>query len=168
MSHPHGREPLPPSWVERHVGLIVKITVAVCVLLLVADVVFHFVGHKHVHFAIEAWPAFYAVVGFISYVGLVLTAKQLRKLVMRPLDFYGEAVPDPEPPSPELQPQQEEALARGLELEGEPQEDPERDEDDDDLEDEAAPETPDEPDDASSDYDEPEADEPDDDEEAVR
>ena len=122
MSHPHGREPLPPSWVERHVGLIVKITVAVCVLLLVADVVFHFVGHKHVHFAIEAWPAFYAVVGFISYVGLVLTAKQLRKLVMRPLDFYGEAVPDPEPPSPELQPQQEEALARGLELEGEPQE----------------------------------------------
>ncbi|MAQ19531.1 MAG: hypothetical protein CMN30_32615 [Sandaracinus sp.] len=130
MSHPHGREPLPPSWVERHVGLIVKITVAVCVLLLVADVVFHFVGHKHVHFAIEAWPAFYAVVGFISYVGLVLTAKQLRKLVMRPLDFYGEAVPDPEPPSPELQPQQEEALARGLELEGEPQEDPERDEED--------------------------------------
>lgn len=88
-----GREPLPPSIFERHVGRIVNGVYAICALLLVADVVFHFVGDKHVHFDIESWPGFYALVGFVSYVGLVLSAKQLRKLVKRPEDYYGLRAP---------------------------------------------------------------------------
>ena len=87
--HVGDREPLPPSIFERHVGRIVKGVYAICALLLVADVVFHFVGHKHVHFDIESWPGFYALAGFVSYVGLELGAKQLRKLVKRPEDYYG-------------------------------------------------------------------------------
>lgn len=89
----HEREPLPPSAIERNQSVIVRGLVAVCVLLLVADVVFQFVGHRHTHFALEEWPGFYALMGFCSYVFLVLTAKQLRKLVMRPLDYYGEEAP---------------------------------------------------------------------------
>lgn len=89
--HDHHREPLPPSWIERNVDTIVRGLVAVCAGLVVFDLVFHFVGHKHVHFQIEAVPGFYALAGFASYVGLVLTAKQLRKVLMRPNDYYGEA-----------------------------------------------------------------------------
>ena len=103
MSRGESREPLPPSWFEKNVDTIVRGLVASCALLLVGDVVLHFVAHKHVHFDIEGWVGFYAVVGFLSYVGLVLTAKQLRKIVMRPLDFYGEEVASPagQPPHAE-------------------------------------------------------------------
>lgn len=101
MSQHEHREPLPPSWIERNVRTIVRGLVGVCVALLVFDVVFHFVGHKHVHFRLEAIPGFYAVAGFLSYVGLVLTAKQLRKVVMRPNDYYGEEpAPAPAPAKP--------------------------------------------------------------------
>ena len=47
-----------------------------------------FVYHKHVHFDFEAWPGFYAVVGFVSYVGLVFTAKGLRRLLKREEGYY--------------------------------------------------------------------------------
>ncbi|MFK7988834.1 MAG: hypothetical protein AB8I08_22640 [Sandaracinaceae bacterium] len=86
-------EPLPPSWFERNVEGIQRGVLVICVLLLVGDLVFHFVGHKHVHFDIEAWPGFYAIVGFVSYVSLVLTAKQLRKLLKRPVDYYDHPAP---------------------------------------------------------------------------
>jgi predicted dienelactone hydrolase len=100
------RTPLPPSWFEKNVGGIVRGLVVICVLLLVADLVFHFVGHKHVHFDWEAWPGLYAAAGFVSYVGLVLTAKQLRKLLMRPEDHYGEAplLPLGHPAGPDADP----------------------------------------------------------------
>ncbi len=90
-NHDHHREPLPPSWIERNTGTIVRGLVALCVGLVLFDIVFHFVGHKHVHFDAESIPGFYALAGFVSYVGLVLTAKQLRKILMRPNDYYGEA-----------------------------------------------------------------------------
>ena len=80
-----------PSWVEKNVSLIIKLLIGACISLLLADVIFHFSAEKHVHFDIERWPGFYAIVGFLSYVGLVLTAKQLRKLLKRPEDYYGEA-----------------------------------------------------------------------------
>ena len=63
--------------------------VAVCIALAVADFMFH----KHTHFDFENWPLFYALVGFVSYVSLVFTAKGLRKILMRPEDYYGEAEP---------------------------------------------------------------------------
>lgn len=98
LSSPPGA--LPESWFERNVGTIRTGMVVVCVGLLIADVIFQFVGHRHTHFAVEEIPGFYALTGFVSYVFLVLTAKQLRKLVMRPTDYYGEDVPSVEPPTP--------------------------------------------------------------------
>lgn len=44
--------------------------------------------HKHEDVDFAAWLAFYAVYGFVACVALVLTAKGLRRLLMRPEDYY--------------------------------------------------------------------------------
>ncbi len=89
----HHGEGHPPSWLERNVQWVVRGVIALAVATVVFDLVYGFVGHKHVHFAVEGWPGFYAAVGFASYVFLVLSAKQLRKVVSRPENFY-----DAQPP----------------------------------------------------------------------
>ena len=43
------------------------------------------------HFAVEAWPGFYALFGFAAYCGIVLSAKQLRPLLRRDEKYYGDA-----------------------------------------------------------------------------
>lgn len=63
---------------------------AVSVLLVVAD----FVIHRHIYTAIEKIPAFYAIYGFIACVVLVLIATQMRKLLMRDENYYGDAPQD--------------------------------------------------------------------------
>jgi hypothetical protein len=55
-----------------------------CGLLLAIDV---FVP-KHGPFAIEHVVGFYGVFGFLACVALVLIAKQLRRVLMRPEDYY--------------------------------------------------------------------------------
>ena len=44
--------------------------------------------HKHEEFAIAAWFGFYALYGFFACVALVLAAKLLRKILMRPENYY--------------------------------------------------------------------------------
>lgn len=56
----------------------------VCALLLLAD----FVVQRHVEHPLEILPGFYAVFGFIGCVSLVIAARELRRLVMRPQDYY--------------------------------------------------------------------------------
>lgn len=69
-----------PTSVER----IVKSIYAVCALLFIID----FAVHKHGPFAIEYWYGFYGVYGFVACVGLVVAAKQLRRILIRPEDYY--------------------------------------------------------------------------------
>jgi hypothetical protein len=57
---------------------------AVCVLLLAADAFYA----KHGHFPIEHVFGFYALFGFVAYVGLIFLAKGLRTILMRPEDYY--------------------------------------------------------------------------------
>ena len=57
---------------------------AFCALLLLLDL---FVP-KHGPFAIERLFGFYALFGFAACVTLVLVAKQLRRVLMRPEDYY--------------------------------------------------------------------------------
>ena len=57
---------------------------AVCAALLALDLVLD----RHVVHAWERLFGFYAVFGFAACVGLVLGAKQLRKLLMRGEDYY--------------------------------------------------------------------------------
>jgi hypothetical protein len=49
-----------------------------------------FFYHKHVNFAFEHWFGFFAWYGFVCCVALVLLAKQIRKLVKRDEDYYGD------------------------------------------------------------------------------
>ena len=55
-----------------------------CLLLVFPD----FFYHRHVEFSWEGWTGFYGLYGFVSCFGLVLLAKQLRKIVKRPEDYY--------------------------------------------------------------------------------
>lgn len=47
-------------------------------------------GVEHHGFAFEQWPGFYSLYGFVACVALVLAAKELRKLLMRSEDYYGD------------------------------------------------------------------------------
>lgn len=73
-------------WLDdrRNVDRIVYALYAVCGLLLAIDV---FVP-KHGPFEIEHWFGFYGIYGFVACVALVLVAKEMRKLLMRPEDYY--------------------------------------------------------------------------------
>ena len=78
----------PEYWLDQpdNVNLLIKLLIAACVLVVLAD----FGYHKHGHFGFQEWFAFDAVFGFVAYVGLVNAAKGLRKLIMRKEDYYDE------------------------------------------------------------------------------
>ena len=80
---PHER-----TWIDEpgNVDKIVYALYAICAFLLVIDAWVP----KHGPFAIEHWFGFYAFYGFIACVGLVIAAKGLRVILMRPEEFYDE------------------------------------------------------------------------------
>ena len=45
-------------------------------------------GIAHHGFSFERWPGFYSLYGFVACVALVLTAKELRRVLMRDEDYY--------------------------------------------------------------------------------
>lgn len=48
------------------------------------------VYHRHVSLFAEGLPGFYAVWGFVGIAALIYLAKRLRRIVMRPEDYYEE------------------------------------------------------------------------------
>lgn len=56
----------------------------ICVLLFVLDLVIH----RHIYHSWENLWGFYALYGFTSCVVLVLLAKGMRKILMRPENYY--------------------------------------------------------------------------------
>ncbi|MDP2621327.1 MAG: hypothetical protein Q8P46_14335 [Hyphomicrobiales bacterium] len=73
-------------WLDdrRNVDRLVYGLYTVCGLLFAIDI---FV-EKHGPFAIEHVFGFYALYGFVGAFGLVLAAKQMRRIVMRREDYY--------------------------------------------------------------------------------
>lgn len=61
-----------------------RILCVLCVIVVAAD----FFYDKHAYFAWERWIGFHGWFGFVACVALVLAAKQLRKLLKRPEDYY--------------------------------------------------------------------------------
>jgi hypothetical protein len=55
-----------------------------CGLLVALD----FVIHRHILHSWERIPAFYALYGFVGCVLLVVVAKWMRTILMRPTDYY--------------------------------------------------------------------------------
>ncbi len=58
------------------------------VLACLASLIAGFLIEHHPHFAVEAWPGFFALFGFLAYCGIVLGAKRLRPWLHRPEDYY--------------------------------------------------------------------------------
>jgi len=63
---------------------LLRVFFVISALLFLAD----FVVDRKVHQSAEKLPGFYAVYGFIGCVVLVLAAKELRRVVMRPESYY--------------------------------------------------------------------------------
>jgi hypothetical protein len=72
---------------KRNVKIVIWGLTAVCVLLFAAD----WVVHRHTENDLEKVFGFYAVYGFVACVLLVLLAAEMRKLVMRDENYYGDA-----------------------------------------------------------------------------
>ena len=74
----------------RNVKRVIYALFTLCGLLLAIDLLdlFGVLYHKHVHFDFEHWFGFFAFFGFFLSCALVLTAKQMRKILMRDEDYY--------------------------------------------------------------------------------
>ena len=94
MAHDHGRRGGRRYWLDdkRNVTRIFHALIGVNVLWLAAD----FLYHKHSEWSdlegrlheFDAWLWFFPVYGFVGAFVLVLAAKQMRRLLMRPEDYY--------------------------------------------------------------------------------
>lgn len=86
MTDHHHNPDEKPGWADspKTVQRIWYALIGVCVLLFVAD----FFYEKHPYFPIENILNFYGLYGFVGCVFLVLAAAQLRKVLMRPENYY--------------------------------------------------------------------------------
>lgn len=93
MSDPDGKR----YWLDerRNVRKLLFALYIACALLFAADLAYH----KHAVLDFENWFGFYGVYGFVACVALVLAARELRKLVSRPPDYY-DTTPTDEDPTP--------------------------------------------------------------------
>ena len=73
-------------WLDepRNVAKIYRALWIVCGALAAAE----FFYLKLTHFDFEGFPGFFGIFGFVVCVGLVLGAKELRKILMRDEDYY--------------------------------------------------------------------------------
>ncbi len=88
---PNGQQPPSPGegkeyWLDqrRNVTKVFWGLVLLCAALGLAD----FFYDKHTVFAMEDVPTFFGIFGFVVCVGLVLGAKELRKILKRDEDYY--------------------------------------------------------------------------------
>lgn len=73
-------------WLDRkeNVTKIARTLYGVCAVLLLADLVID----RHAETQLDAFPFFYGIYGFVGSVFLVMTAKQMRKILMRRENYY--------------------------------------------------------------------------------
>lgn len=81
----------PPRWLDdpTNVRRLLRAFWVVCALIVLVDVLaLAGVYDKHGHFPWEEWFGFHAFYGFLACVALVEAAKLLRRVIMRPIDYY--------------------------------------------------------------------------------
>jgi len=73
-------------WLDqpRNILIIIISLIFTCLILFFADAFYH----KHTYFEVENFFGFYGVYGFFVCVALVVIAKSLRTILMRPEDYY--------------------------------------------------------------------------------
>ncbi len=76
----------PRRWLDepKNIEWIFRILLATCIALVGVD----FFLHRHTHFDWEAIPGFYGMFGFVTFWVIVIIGKNLRKILMRPEDYY--------------------------------------------------------------------------------
>ncbi|MEQ9638741.1 MAG: hypothetical protein RIM84_01855 [Alphaproteobacteria bacterium] len=81
-----------PRWLDerRNVDKIYYGLIVLCVGSVAADLFYE----KHGHYQIEHLIGAYGIYGFLACVGLVLAAKELRKLIMRDENYYDDDADD--------------------------------------------------------------------------
>jgi hypothetical protein len=84
----------------RTIRIISIVLIAGCVLTAAGGFYLAAQGELNAKFTIDRFPAFYAVIGLVSFAFVVLIGPQLRKIVMRPEDYYDDPEPRPQPPDP--------------------------------------------------------------------
>ena len=72
----------------KNVKLLFRVFYALCIVLVVLDPVLDLVIDRHRGHAWESLIAFYPLYGFLGIVVLVLVAKLMRRVLMRPEDYY--------------------------------------------------------------------------------
>lgn len=75
-------------WLDKpkNVDKVFYATCLSCALVAGADLLVH----RHLVFSVEALFAFYGAYGFVACVGLVLAAKELRRIIKRDEAYYGD------------------------------------------------------------------------------
>lgn len=75
-------------WLDepRNITRLVWTLAAVSAALVIGDLAYH----KHVDFGFEGWFGFYGFFGFAVFFFIVIAGKHLRKVLMRPEDYYDE------------------------------------------------------------------------------
>ena len=68
----------------RNLKRLLRVFFTLCAVLLLLDVV----HHRHMIHPWEHLWGFYGIFGFVACVALVLIAKEMRKVLMRPEDYY--------------------------------------------------------------------------------
>lgn len=85
-----------PRWLDdfQNVKKLVRVFLVICTVLALPDILvwlmpdlFH-IFERHTEHPWEWLPAFFPLYGFIACVGLVLGAKEMRKVVMRKEEYY--------------------------------------------------------------------------------
>ena len=84
----------------RNVQRILWLLYAACALVLALDLV----AHRHAEHPWEGVIGFYPAYGFVGCVILVLAAKWMRRLIIRPEDYYQRHDLPPHPPGEEATP----------------------------------------------------------------
>jgi len=74
-----------PLFIRAFLGLLVLSCIGVAAASL--NAAWH---NPHPHFEIEAFPAFFAIYGFLAFAFIVLVGQHLRKLVGRKEEYYDE------------------------------------------------------------------------------
>lgn len=72
------------DWAVRNADKLFYGLLAICLSLLSIDLFYH----KHGHFEFETWFGFFAFFGLSAYATIVLSAKQLRRVLKRDENYY--------------------------------------------------------------------------------
>jgi succinate dehydrogenase hydrophobic anchor subunit len=79
------------EWLRRRLTTVVRVCLVGLALLVLVDAIPGVVDKEHAHTALERWPGFWALFGFLGCVVLILVSKWFGHCgIMKDEDYYDE------------------------------------------------------------------------------